>query len=321
MEQRLGDAATASVPVHTDVLHIAALVAVRVLGEDGADQGARGELLAVLALDERQPPVVPPVTGVLAEALHELGEALPVGVEVVLEGRLEHLVDQVQVPGDRQPVLVAGDPADGDAFAGWRQRSRLVGRDRARHLRPRAALGVARVRQPSLLDLVLRERAGVQPGLLHLAQDADLPGLSLGPAVESTGELVRLLDRAVEVERDHGSAGRAVVDAHPRTRTSVGVDGEQLAPRPGRRSGHLGLDGFPVDRGGSGVGEAVGAAQLDEDLEVAEQRRTHVPVGWKTRRMRDRSLLDVRGHGPILPDSRLTRPATPGRGRCCRELR
>ena len=46
--------------------------------------GADG--LPLVAVDELgQPPVVPAVTRVLTEALYELREALPVGVEVVLE--------------------------------------------------------------------------------------------------------------------------------------------------------------------------------------------------------------------------------------------
>jgi hypothetical protein len=55
------------------------------------------------------------VARILAQPLDELGEALAVRVEVVLERLLEHQVHDLQVLGDRDAVLVPCDSAHRDA--------------------------------------------------------------------------------------------------------------------------------------------------------------------------------------------------------------
>ena len=69
----------------------------------GADEGAGG-----LAVDLREPPVVPAVAGVLAQPVDELVEGLLRRVEVVGEGALEHVMDSAEVGLVRHPPGLGG---------------------------------------------------------------------------------------------------------------------------------------------------------------------------------------------------------------------
>ena len=68
--------------------------------------------------------MVPAVAGVLAQPLDELGEALAVGVEVVLERLLQHQVHDLEVLRDRDAVLVPRHAAHRHALAQRREGTR-----------------------------------------------------------------------------------------------------------------------------------------------------------------------------------------------------
>ena len=147
VQQRFCDTATARTPVHADVVDIAPLdpeASARSTDETRAPAGSD----ALLGLDRREPPVVPPVAGVLAQPHDELGEALAVGAEVVLERLLEDPVDGLEVLRDGQSVAVAGRRAARDAGPRPRQGRRLLGRHRPGHLQPGARVREAGGRQP-----------------------------------------------------------------------------------------------------------------------------------------------------------------------------
>ena len=156
--------------------------------------------------ETRQPPVVPPVAGVLAQPLHELREALAVGVEVVLERLLQHPVHDLQVLGDRHAVLVRATRRTVTPSRSGGSIS--VGVDRAGHVQPSATARVAGRLEPAALRVVLGERRRVHPGALQPAQAGDRPALVLGPGVERRGDRVRRRDVALEPERDRRSGRR-----------------------------------------------------------------------------------------------------------------
>ena len=189
---------------------------------------------------------------------------------MVLEGLLQHHVHDLQVACDRQPVVVAGDRADGHPLADRRQRVDVVRGDRPLHVQPGAPLRVAGPAQPSHLLLVVLERALVQPGLVDAAQPGERHRLFLGPGVERVRDPVDHVDGAVEVARTPGASGGPVVDRDPGARRAVVVDRHQLAAGPRCRTGDLGLDARLVDRRRTGPGLLVGDPQRDEGREVVE---------------------------------------------------
>ena len=128
----LGQEAAAGAVDDPDVGDVGGIRAGGVVG-DGADEGAdRGvaalgglEALRYVVDELGQPPVVPAVARVLAQAVQELAEGLLEGVEVVGEGRLEHVVDGAQVGLIRQALTLAVDQAEARAlllFRGLRDR-------------------------------------------------------------------------------------------------------------------------------------------------------------------------------------------------------
>ncbi len=111
VQQGLGHPTAAGGAQHTEVLHVGLG---RVARRDRTDERTDGAGAAVV--DELgDPPVVPAVAGVLAQAGAELLEGLLVVVEVVGERGLEDVVDRREVALHGQSVAaVAGHPADHD---------------------------------------------------------------------------------------------------------------------------------------------------------------------------------------------------------------
>ena len=129
--------------------------------------------------------------GILSEPLDELGEALSIGVEVVRERLLEHLVDHMEVLGDRQSVVVLGDPAY--LHSGPLSQDLVGLPDRSAHVEPGPRPAIPRVSKPALLPLVTDVSACVQLGLGQLAQPRQVTADALGPTQEYAGHLVACL--------------------------------------------------------------------------------------------------------------------------------
>ena len=156
---------------------------------------------------------------------------------MVLEGGLEHLVHEVQVAGHRQAVLVALDAADGDALA-RAAAARSPPRARRRgSSAARCGAWCTRVGQPLLLHLVLGERAGVEPGrgrpraARRSRAPAPRPRRRARPRSAAASSTVRSTYSITMVR----PAARSWTMIQARG-CAVGVDGEQLAPRPRRRA-------------------------------------------------------------------------------------
>ena len=229
-----------------DVGPVGPLVALR----HGADQ--RADRLRGLRVVEQlgEPPVVPAVAGVLAQAVDELVEGLLRRVEVVGEGALEHVVDRPQAGLVGHPVVLAPDEAEAHALALPRLRvgdqRRLVGGHRAAHLPPRADLGEAGALEEAVLALVVGEGAGVDLLDVEAAALAHRAGLGLAPtrtARRSTPARCRRRGRGRRRGR-RASAPRPGRGRCPRRgscrrrrgpRRSRGWRGRARRPRPVRR--------------------------------------------------------------------------------------
>ena len=271
VEQGLGHASPPGPPVHADVVDVAAVDAAGIRREHGADERPAGDLLAV-DVDGGDPPVVPPVPRVLPQTLDELGEALAVGVEVVGEGLLEHLVHGLQVLRDRQAVVVLGHPAHGDALAGWRQGARLglrrgTGRlicSQVRVCRYPAAVSHPRCRR------VRGIRAGVQLGAGQVALLRDSERGLLGPGEQRPGGVVGFGQAGRHGDVDDRATGRPVVDAGPGHHLAGSVLDDDLAAGPRGRARHGRGDRGGVHRARAPGGLLVGGDQGDDGLVVLE---------------------------------------------------
>jgi hypothetical protein len=231
--------------------------------------------LWLVAVDQLgEPPVVPPVPGVLAEPVQELLEGLLAGVEVVDERALEHVVHLAEVALVRHAVRGATyepeDDATGLPAVGALDEVGLVGTDGAAHLPPRADPLEAGAGQPASLPLVALEGAGVDLLDLQSAGGAHRPRLGLGPGEEDlraavghvVGELA--LD---DVDEEH-PARRAVVDAAPGVDVAVRVADHDVLAHQQTALGDLHQD--VVDRGAGPTAAVplVGAEQVGEPGDV-----------------------------------------------------
>ena len=169
---------------------------------------------------------------------------------MVGERLLEHLVHGLEVAGDRQAVVVLGDPAHRDALAWRRERTRLalLGGDRPAHLEPGAGLPVARARRAT--------RAAARRAAYALASSwvpdrsrrrGDVERGRLRPGEEGRGQARRRAAAGATVTSTtvRPRPGRGRSPRHDRAR---GLLDEHLAAGPGRGAGGRGRDGLGVHR-------------------------------------------------------------------------
>ena len=207
---------------------------------------------------------------------------------MVGERLLQHLVHHLDVPGHGEAVLVGRDPSYDDAVADLAEDVEVLGA--AGHVHPGPHVPVAGRLEPAALVGVLGVGAGVELGLVEVAQPGGLAGGLAGPGQQERGDLVAVLERlrAVPVaartggarghgELDAGATRGAVVHGHPPEQAPVGVLDEQLAagPRPG--AGHGGRDGPRVDARAVAHGRVVGCDQRGQaaDVRLGRLARRH----------------------------------------------
>ena len=269
--------------------------------------------LGVGVLDEGQPPVVPAVTGVLAQPLHELREALAVGVEVVLERLLQHPVHGLQVGGvgHRRAVAEVVGPHPAYDDAGPHVRGGLVGGHRSRHVqpgpraaggrrpRPSRAAGASPVSRSSSSRVRDRSRSAAM-----CAATSEVQPKSAAASASARGKAGSTTTR-----RSLRPAARSWTLAQATSEPSRRLD-DDLAAGPRADADHLALHEVGVDGPVLGRQRAPEVDEGDQGRDVAGERR---PRGQARAGARDAGRPAARrGDGP--PGHRSTHPERP-RGR------
>ena len=241
--------------------------------------------------------MVPAVARVLAQAHHELGEALAVAAEVVLEGLLEHAVHVLEVLGHGEAVVVLLDLAHDDSLARRREPTRVAGHHGTGHLQPGAGLLEAGRGEPLLLARVVGVGAGVEQGRADPAHAGDVDGVPLGGAEQRGGERggIRLRQVRRDGHLDEGAPGGAVVHRQPRDQPPVGVVDQCLPPGPRADAGELAEHRLGVD-----ARRAVGGPLVrGEERSPRRVRRRRSAPGRTGPRGARRSSRRRRSRGPL----------------------
>ena len=223
---------------------------------------------------------------------------------MVLEGGLEHLVDEVQVAGDRQPVLVALDPPDGDALARSGQRGRLLGRRPAGSSAARCGAWCSRRRPATAAGRCPRRTGSRRAGSRRsrAARRSPRPAPRPRRRARRRSRAASSID-AVDVQHHHGAARCPVVD-----------DRSTRAACP---SGSTASSWRRVQDAGPATSDSIASRSTDAEPVYASRSaprsatrtsrssssgtRTVHPGGSPSGRGIGR-LLDVGGHRPILPE-------------------
>ena len=294
VQQRLGDPAPAGEPVHADVVDIAPEGARGVRREDRRDERPTGHDLA-LDVELGDPPVVPAVARVLAQARQELREGLAIAVEVVGERLLEHAVHGLEVGGDGQAVVVLEHPPDRHPLARPRQRPgvTVLGTHGPRHLEPGAGLAVAGGSQPAPLTLVVGVGPGVELGPRQVPTGGDDPAGLLGPRVEGARQRVgeRVVEARADEDLDEGATAGSVMDRGPADEAAPVVADDGLVARPRARPGDVALDDVRVDRPRPLHHDLVRLRQGDERGHVLTRGHARDPAGRHTGEVRQTRLV------------------------------